>query len=146
MVGKLGTQREGHVEDAGRRRPSASSGERPQNEANLHLRLPASRTEEVSFCCLSPGLCFVLSAPVNSYSQGTLEEGNSPSPGAWGWGGNKVNMGPVSSLSHVNLKPSLRYLFIFIYLATPGLSCSMQDLQSLLQHENSVVACGNLVP
>ena len=100
----------------------------------------------MSVCCLSPGLCFVVAALVNSYSQGALKGGSSPSPGAWGWGWSKVSMGPVSFLSRVSLKPSLRYLFSFIYLATPGLSFSMRDLRSLLQHENSVVACGNLVP
>jgi len=30
--------------------------------------------------------------------------------------------------------------FIFIYLAAPGLSCSTQDLQSLLQKAGSLVA------
>ena len=39
------------------------------------------------------------------------------------------------------------YFLIFIYLAVPGLSCSMQDLPSSLQHAGSLVeACGIQFP
>ena len=39
------------------------------------------------------------------------------------------------------------YIFsIFIYLAELGLSCSMQDLQSLLQHMRDLRPCSGMEP
>ena len=41
----------------------------------------------------------------------------------------------------------ITYLFLVIYLASPGLSCSMQDLPSSLRHAGSLVAaCGIWFP
>ena len=39
----------------------------------------------------------------------------------------------------------LLFLLVFIYLAVLGLSCGMQDLQSSLQHEGSLVAAHKLL-
>ena len=39
----------------------------------------------------------------------------------------------------------LRFLLVFIYLAVLGLSCSMQDLQSSLQHDGSLVEAHKLL-
>ena len=37
-------------------------------------------------------------------------------------------------------KTELDFLKVFIYLAVPGLSCSIQDVQSAWQHAGSLVA------
>ena len=39
----------------------------------------------------------------------------------------------------------LKTIFLFIYLAVPGLSCGMLELQSLLRHAESLVVAFELL-